>query len=487
MDVVFVNPGERLALYQELGPGLAGIEPPLWIGLLACHLRARGLTVEVLDQDLEGWTAGETARQVAERKPILAAVIAFGANPSASTMKMASAGRVCRALRQAVPGVRTLLGGVHVSALPERTLLEEEVDFVCQGEGPATVAALVAALKAGGSDLERVPGLWWRQDGAVRHTAEAPLLRNLARELPGVAWDLTDPRRYRAHNWHCFEDLDRRAPYAVVYTSLGCPFKCTFCCINAPFGKPSIRYRDPAGVLEEIGLLVDRYQVRNLKIIDEMFVLDVPHVEAICDGIIERGWDLNIWAYARVDTVRPRLMDKLRRAGFRWLAYGFESASRTVRDGVVKRFGDDAVRRAVRMTRDAGIHIIGNYIFGLPDDDAASMRATLDEAKAYRFEFANFYCAMAYPGSRLYEEAVRGGWRLPDSWQGFSQHSEDMLPLPTRHLPAGEVIRFRDAAFREYFSDPAYLARVRAAFGPPAEAHVLEMLKHTLVRRHAAA
>lgn len=487
LDLVLLNPGNRSQLYQKLGADYAGIEPPLWIGLMATFLRRRGYGVEILDVDAEAWTPQEAARRTAELKPRLAAVIVFGANPSASTMKMGSAGEICRALRDGAPDVKTLLGGVHVSALPRRTLEEEAVDFVCEGEGPHTLQALIEVLRAGRGDYDKVPGLWYRQEGDVAHTAPAPLIQDLEGEMPGVAWDLLPMAKYRAHNWHCFDDLERRSPYGVVYTSLGCPFKCTFCCINAPFGKPSIRYRDPAGVVREIDHLVTRYGVRHIKIIDEMFVLDGPHVEAVCDGLAALGHDLNIWAYARVDTVKEPLMDRMRRAGIRWLAYGIESADKKVRDGVVKRFTDATVESAMAMTRRAGIHVIGNYIFGLPDDDLDSMQATLGLAKSLNTEFANFYCAMAYPGSRLHGEAVREGMRLPDRWQGYSQHAEDMLPLPTRHLSAGEVIRFRDQAFRDYFSDPRYLALVRTTFGPGVEAHVKAMLDHTLVRKYAAA
>ena len=101
--------------------------------------------------------------------------------------------------------------------------------------------------------------------------------------------------------------------------------------------------------------------------------------------------------------------------------------------------------------------IIGNYIFGLPEDDLDSMQETLDLAIELKTEFANFYSAMAYPGSPLYRQAIAHGWPLPETWSGYSQHSVDTLPLPTRHVPASEVLKFRDDAFRTYFADQSYL------------------------------
>lgn len=486
LDLLLINPGGRASGYQGLGVELAAVEPPIWAGLLATNARKHGYSVRILDAEAEELPPDAVGPRVAAIAPRLAVVVVFGANPSASTQKMVVAGETCRAIRAAAPGVPLMLSGLHVTALPERTMREEAVDFVCQGEGPTTIRALLDVLRAGGGDLAGVPGLWYREGGAIRHTDAAPLITDLDAELPGVAWDLLPMDKYRAHNWHCLDAMDRRSPYAVIYTSLGCPFGCHFCCINALFGKRGIRYRGMPDVVEEIDLLVTKYGVRNIKILDELFVLKRDRTEEFCDLLIARGYDLNFWAYARVDTVDPEILKKLRRAGVRWLAYGFESASSRVRDDVSKGFKPQQMEDAIRWTREAGIHIMANYMVGLPEDDAASMRATLDEAMAYNFEYLNLYCAMAYPGSRLYDEAVAAGWSLPEAWDGYSQLGRDTLPLPTKHLTAGEVLAFRDRAFIEYFSNPAYLAMIREKFGPRAEEHIRRMLGVKMVRRHAA-
>jgi radical SAM superfamily enzyme YgiQ (UPF0313 family) len=240
----------------------------------------------------------------------------------------------------------------------------------------------------------------------------------------------------------------------------------------------------PETVITEIDTLVQRYGVRNIKFVDEMFVLNANHVLGICDRIIERGHDLNIWAYARVDTVKDQFLDKLRAAGFRWLALGIESGSKHVRDGVEKgRFGATDILKTVRKIQDAGIHVIGNYIFGLPDDTRESMQETLELALEANCEFANFYCAMAYPGSKLYQMAIEKGWQLPDSWIGYSQHSYETQPLRTEALSSAEVLQFRDEAFRRYFSDPTYLARVQDKFGPEVVQHLGQMTKIRLKRK----
>lgn len=495
VDLVLVNPSSRTEVYQVLGRELSAVEPPVWAGLMASFIRLRGFTVAVVDAEAEELSAEQTAERVKDLRPRLVAVVVYGHQPSASTQNMPAAGRCSSAIREAAPSTRLLLLGGHVAALPEQTLHEEAVDYACDGEGPNTIVALLQGMREGRPNLSAVPDLWYREDGQIKRSSiAAPLLQHLNHEMPGVAWDLLPMERYRAHNWQCMDTLQRQ-PYAALYTTLGCPYRCSFCCIQAPFkagekqlglkaSVNSYRFWSPKRVVDEIEQLTHRYGVRNIKFADEMFVLNPRHVLGICDLIIQRGLDLNIWAYARVDTVRGDMLEKLARAGFHWLAFGIEAASEKVRKDVNKDFDEEDIFRTLQRVRNAGINVIGNYIFGLPEDDLSTMQSTLNLALDLNTEFANFYCAMAYPGSPLYARALREGWTLPANWAGYSQHSVDTLPLPTKYVSASEVLRFRDGAFDVYFENPRYLKLVEQKFGPRAVEHIREMASHKLQRKH---
>jgi len=485
LDLLLVNPGGRERIYQDLGGELTAVEPPLWCRLIGGYARDRGHSIAILDSEAENWGPQRVAEEISARAPRLVAMVVFGHQPSASTQQMVAAGETCAAIKALTPELPVIIVGGHVSALPERTLREEAVDFACKGEGPVTVVQLLDALKAGtGLDqMDEVEGLVWRKDGEIVINRPAPLITDLGGELHGAVWDLLPMDRYRAHNWQCFGDLASRKPYASIYTSLGCPYKCVFCCINAPFDVNRYRMRPPEAVVAEIDYLHATYGVKTYKIIDEMFVLNDRHVGAICDLLIERNYGLNIWAYARVDTVRPEMLDKLRRAGIRWLALGIESGSKLVRDGARKSLKQDDIVAIVREIQTAGIAVIGNYIFGLPDDDETSMAETLALARELNCEFANFYSAMAYPGSPLYALAVDKGWPLPDAWSGFSQHSYDCQPLPTDKISAATVLAFRDRAFHDYFANPRYLDMVTQRYGWDTRHHIEEMSRTRLRRR----
>ena len=417
-------------------------------------------------------------------------MVAFGHQPSASTQTMVAAGEACRAIKAVAPGQPLLIVGGHPSALPERTLAEEAVDFVCKGEGPVTVVQLVGALKAAsapGPDLAAIEGLVWRREpgGDAVINPAAPLITDLDADLHGIVWDLLPMASYRAHNWQCFGDLAARQPYASIYTSLGCPYRCSFCCINAPFGANRYRMRAPSPRRRRGRPPLP--QLRREDIQDRR--RDVRAERAPCAGDLRRtdrsrlSDRLNFWAYARVDTVKPALLATLRAGGLPLAGPWHRIRLRPRARRRAKRLNQKEIVEVVRQIQDAGVAVIGNYIFGLPDDTEQPCGRRWTWRSELNCEFANFYSAMAYPGSRLHSLAERNGWPLPESWSGYAQHSYECLPLATRTLTAAEVLRFRDQAFHDYFADPRYLEMIDWRFGAETRAHVELMAGHRLRRR----
>ena len=132
-DLVLINPSSNKRVYQSLASELAAIEPPVWAGLMATYARGKGLAVEIIDAQAENLSADETAERAIDLKPTLVAVVVYGQQPSASTQIMPASGAVCQAIKQRFPRQNVILVGGHVASLPERTLLEESVDFVSGG------------------------------------------------------------------------------------------------------------------------------------------------------------------------------------------------------------------------------------------------------------------------------------------------------------------------------------------------------------------
>ena len=495
IDALLITPPSRLEVYQGLANDYAAIEPPVWSSLIANFLIKKGFTAEILDAEAENLTHEKTAEKIARKNPKLAIFMVYGQQPSASTQCMPGGKKTCSKLNEITSNeIKSIVIGTHASALPKKTLEEEPYTYVCQGEGPLTVVELINFLKGKNKDLKKIPGLWYfDKDKNICSNPSAKMFENLDQNLPGQAWKLLDMKRYKAHNWHTFGRLETINSYASLQTSLGCPFKCTFCCINAPFERNTIRFWSPKHIIKQIKILVEDYKITNIKIPDEMFVLNPKQVTGICDEIINSGYGevLNFWAYARIDTLNDdEMLKKMLKAGIRWLALGIESSSKHVRDGVVKgRFDNFDIEGIVKKVRDMGFYVGANYIFGLPDDNFDSMKETLDLSLRVNSEWANFYSGMAYPGSQLYPMAKNKKWTLPDDkngpgWIGYSQHSYQTLPLRTEHIKGSEVLEFRDKAFDAYFKSQDYLSMVKKTFGEQTVSHIEKMSSHKLKRKH---
>lgn len=491
IDVLFIHPGDQKRSYQSLSEEFTAIAPPVWTLLLANYLRNRDYTVAIYDVNIEGWDQKTPNNLLTKYDPELIVLMVYGHNPSASTQTMPAARIIAKDIKNYNKDIPILMGGTHSSALPERTLKEEPVDYIAQGEGAYTIEGLLKYLK-GRAEITDVKGLWYRENGSPTLASPAQTIEDLDGELDGYAWDLIPAlSNYRAHNMHCFqyfsqsekEDFsDVRSPYAVIYTSLGCPYSCHYCCIHAVYGKPRIRYWSLEKVVSWVDLLVNKYEVKNIRFDDELFILSPNRVSTFCDMITDRGYDLNIWVYARVDTVNDSLLKKLKKAGINWICLGIESGNAKVRANVNKNIKKN-IKDIVKKIHKSDIYVHGNYMFGLPEDSIETMEETLNLAIELNCEFANFYTVMAYPGSKLYEWVSEKENYLPEHWSGFSQLGYETKPLPTKYLTASQVLRFRDRAFYTYHSNPRYLKMIREKFGESVQKHIEKMLSIKIPRK----
>jgi len=491
VDALFINPGNHKKTYQDLSKEYTAVATPVWTLLLAHYIRKKGYTTKIYDVNVEGWDE-DTAKDVMSKyDPCLVVMMVYGHNPSASTQTMPAAGKIARDIKSYNKDIPIAMGGIHPSALPDRTLLEEAVDYVIQGEGAYQIEGLLKLIK-GKESIKKINGLWHKHDGIIANTGPALVIEDLDKELDGYAWDLLpDISNYRAHNMHCFQDFDRsikndfsdvRTPYVAMNTSLGCPYSCHYCCINAIFGRPRIRYWSLEKVFSWFDTLVNKYKVKNVRFDDELFILSPQRVERFCDMMIERGYDVNLWVYGRVDTIRESLLRKLKKAGVNWICLGIESGNDRVRNAVNKNIKKN-IKDTVRMIQANGIYVLGNYMVGLPEDNINTMDDTLQLAIDLNCEFANFYSVMAYPGSKLYEWASGYEGYLPEKWNGFSQLGYDTQPLPTKYISAKDVLKFRDEAFHKYHANPMYLDMIENKFGEKVKKHLEKLLSVKLNRK----
>ena len=498
-NVCFVVPSSAAKAYQDLAKVHSAIEPPTWALLLAQAVRAKGHEPCILDFDACPTTDEDASEQIASTKPKLVVFVLYGQNPNSGTTMMIGASSLAKQLRLSHPNLKIGFIGSHASALPHEVIQYDYVDFAFINEGVYALFDLLDSdLK---TDLDKIPGIWYKEHGLPRPSAPGRIVqtKDMDTTMPGYAWDLLPKEnylldKYRAHFWHSNFLHEGRTPFAAIYTSLGCSFGCNFCMINivnrtshaldtVSTDSRGMRFWSPELMLKEFEYLYEN-GVRTVRLTDEMFFLNKKYYVPILEGIIARGMKFNFWAYARVDSVRKDQLELFKKAGVNWLALGIEAGNSQVRLEIDKgNFKQVDIRDVVKQIKDADINVLGNYMFGFPEDTMETMQETLDLALELNCEHANFYAAMALPGSPLYLEAKKNDWELPKTFDEFAFLSYDCKPLRTKALEAEQVLKFRDDAWHKYFTHKPFLELVENKFGIQSRQNVEEMSKIRLKRK----
>jgi anaerobic magnesium-protoporphyrin IX monomethyl ester cyclase len=503
MDALFVTPDSSAKAYQDLAKTFSAIEPPTWSLLLAESCRAKGYDVGILDSDAERLSLEAAVTRVVEARPRVVVMVLYGQNPNSGTTSMIGATELAAAIKAAGLASPICFVGSHTSALPRQVLAYSCVDIVLLNEGVYALHNLLRSnLK---DDLRTIKGIGYKRPNApvpelVLNSPEqiVPQAR-MDIDLPGYAWDLLPCRErpldlYRAHFWHAEFNQDKRTPFAAIYTSLGCQFACDFCMINIvnrvdnddsmnASHSRGMRFWSPEWVAREMRKLADM-GVKTLRISDEMFFLNRKYYLPILNDCIRSEYGFNMWTYSRIDTVRPKVLDKFKQAGVNWLALGIEAGDQSVRQEVSKgAFQEVNIRDVCETIHNSDINIISNYIFGFPEDNHDTMRKTLELALELNTEMANMYPCQALPGSPLYNAARENDWELPDSFEGFAFLSYESAPMRTKYLSAAEVLKFRDDAWQTYFRNPAFLSLIENKFGATERNNIEQMSTIRLKRR----
>lgn len=502
LDCLFVNPAASKLIYQDLSNKYAAIEPPTWSLLLAESCRSRGFGVGILDPNALRWPDETTVEEIADINPRLVCMVVYGQNPNSGTTEMAGATRLAKMLKERYPKTKICFVGSHTSALPLEVLSYSFVDFVLLNEGVYALHNLLRSDLL--TELGRINGIGWKKSNGelIINSPEIVVPTELMDyDLPGYAWDLLPYKDkpldlYRSHFWHASWIDKNRTPFAAIYSSLGCRFKCDFCMINilnrtnngdvTSADSAVMRFWSPEFMIKQIDKLVEM-EVKTLRLSDEMFLLNRKYFEPLLKKIIDRGYGefLQMWAYARIDiTEKYKDLEMLSKAGMMGLGFGIESGSQMVRNDISKgTFQDQTVRKVAERTREHGIVPGANYIFGLPDDTLETMQDTLDLSMELCTENWNAYACYALPGSPLYRTAKQQGWEIGTEYSQYSFFSYDSLPLPTKTLTSAQVLKFRDDAFHKYYSYKPFHDLLEKRFGSEAKSNVIEMEKTRLKRK----
>jgi radical SAM superfamily enzyme YgiQ (UPF0313 family) len=397
----------------------------------------------VLDTRAEQMDAAMTVDRLKQLQPDIVGI-------SSTTNQFPDALKIAQGVRAALPHANIVFGGAHASALPAETVSNEEIDYVVVGEGEVTFCALAVYLLHGVGTLPN--GVYYLKDGDVQHTGLPERIQDLDvlpfpdfSELPIDVY-FKHQRRF-AHA--------KRTPYLPVITSRGCPARCTFCS-HAVFGyRPFLR--SPENVVAEIKQNVKRFGIREVRIMDDCFNIDIDRVIRFCKLVVEEKLDLSFALPngMRADRVSVEMLQWMKRAGFYMIFFGVESGEQSVLKKIKKGTQIDKVGEVISLCKSMGFYTCAFFVVGLPGSSAESERKTLAFANQYLPDFIGVAMCTPYPGSAIYEERQQAL-----DWSSYKHDFSKQGSVPL-YIPAGRTAEdmlfwYKKIYFR-FYSNPFYL------------------------------
>ncbi len=405
--------------------------PPLELASTAAFLREEGVDVELLAANVLGLHHEAVIAHLKKSPPTHVLV------PSAWG-SLTDDFHLFGMLRTAFPTATLILSGPNVTAQPEVALLESEADYVVLGEPEEVVFQL-----ARGDALTDIPNLAYLNNGEVIKN-DRVLPENYP-QYPRPARDLLDLNLYEI-------PFCSRKPATTISTTRGCVQKCTFCPTQIWFDR-KVRARPVDSVLEEIDELVLRYGMREIVFRDDTFTYSRERVMAICEGLLERNYDLTWRCFGTVDTVDPDLLKIMSAAGCRQVCYGFESGSDTILAKTGKGTTIAQGRDATRWTHEAGMEVSGTFIVGLEGDSEASVEQSIQYAIENDLDYIQVNSAVPMPNTGFGKRQKRQGRSSrPEIFRWFGSGTGGTDEMTTDDIPH-MVRRF----YGRFYLRPGYI------------------------------
>lgn len=398
MKIILINPSfdrSTMGPFHEYVPRML----PLSVGFLAGYLLQKDITPAIIDEQLNYLTRDEIKDIVGNRGRIIAGLTCLTAGAE-------RAYKLAGWIKESNPEAILIYGGIHATVLPEEVLTRGKADVVVHNEGEETLHELVQYYRHGGK-LENIKGISFSSNGQFIHNSPRPLIEDL-NTLPPFPY-------------HLFEKDIKKYSFADVMMSRGCPFQCIFCSQRSITGR-SYRFKSAENIIKELDILIFKYgQKERIIFNDDNFVVNRKHVFDLCEKIIARKYPktLSFQVYARGDMVDLEMLKIMKRAGITAIVYGLETGSERLMKIVKKQLTVADNKRAIELTRKAGITTNGSFILGLPTETMEESLQTIRFAKSLPLDLTRFNLLVPYPGTKIRELLKESRQDIKDDWSTF--------------------------------------------------------------------
>lgn len=441
---------------------------------LAAVTRKAGFLTEIMDIPALGICAEDALKLILDKNP---EYVGF----SAVSLAVENAAKLAEEIKRRAAQTITLLGGSHISALPEQTMERyPQFDFGVIGEGEETIACLLEALRQRNSQLSVIKGIIYRDSQGLVVTPGRSLIEDIDL-LPMPAWDLLpDIRKHYLPTGYAI----KRLPSFSLVTSRGCSYHCLFC-DRSVFGNKYRRHSSQY-IIDMLENLIYNYGIRDIRFNDDEFMLDKAHLRELCQKMIDKKLKLSWSCLGRVDDVDSGLLRMMKRAGCWQIRYGIESGSQKVLDAINKRINLKQAEEAVSLTRGAGIKTIGFFMMGLPTETEQDIQETIAFALKLKLDDFKINFLAPFPGSRLFREIAKYG-RANFAWSELHMHKKpSFIPYG---LSEESMIKYNRIAFRKFYLRPkvilSHIRNIRGLGGLKAGLKGFwSLLRYTLVHKN---
>src|ERR1051326_5569893 len=349
--------------------------------------------------------------------------------------------------RNISPNTVTVWGGVHPTLMPQSTLQSALIAVIVRDQGEAPFSMLVRALAENRkTDLRKIPSLSFVENGIY---VETPLVKensNRLDEFSELPYDLlrAGVETYVGSQGR-FSDPDARS--LIVITSVGCPYRCEYCAMPGMESTRAITAESPDFTVKRIRKLIDEYKINAIAFHDEEFMVNPKRAIAIAERIVGeiggRKAGFRWWCQTRMDSLEhlsnwkgKNYLPLLAESGLESFQPGIESGSNRILKMIQKRETAEDFIRINRMLADySDFKPLYNFMVGFPSETVDEMKQTLRLAQQMVDEnpnamIAGVYILVPYPGTEIYDRALKAGFVPPSTLEEWAQFNRQQLLTP---------------------------------------------------------
>jgi anaerobic magnesium-protoporphyrin IX monomethyl ester cyclase len=380
---------------------IANIMPPLGLASIAAYLEQRNIGDDIVDC----YARPDSDRVI--RDYLLAEKPAF-IGLSCTTSSFHDGIRIAQLARQAVPGIKTVFGGPHVSALKEQLFANfPDLDYAVIGEGEETMAELI---RCGLDDPASVQGIIYREGNQACFTGYRDQGLELD-ELPFPAYEKLAgfPNSYMLPIFNY-----PTTPNTSCISSRGCPYSCSYC--DRSVFRRSFRYNSAGYLYAHLRYLRERFGIRHINFYDDQFTFNRKRIEEFTTLMIDHPLGMTFNCAVRAEHIDPDLLVRMRGAGCWMMSLGIETGDEELLARHRQNADLDHLAQKIRMIKDAGLRTKGLLMMGLPGETEESIRRSMKYVFSLPIDDFNLAKFTPFPGSPIYENIHELG-EFDEDWE----------------------------------------------------------------------